>query len=119
MKSLFILARLVWTVDQKISGYGETVILLCHVPNCCPQYAGWDLFDGDGIRHTLLTDVKSHSNTADAKYDGEVKSNGYTLTIRNLTKQDVNVSYACIYGTTNGDPLILLEKDVFEGTCRF
>lgn len=115
--SLYILASWLWTVDQKITQYGETLTLLCHVPNCCPKHAGWDSIDADGIRKTLFIDLKSHKKTASAKYDGEVKTNGYTLIIRNLTKQDVNVSYKCVYDSTIGDPLMLLEKDVFKGTC--
>lgn len=108
---------MLWTVDQKITQYGENLTLLCHVPNCCPKYAGWHSVDGDGIHHTLVIDIKSHKTAASSKYDGEVKSNGYTLIIRNLTKQDLNVSYACVYGSTIGSPLILSETDLFKGTC--
>ncbi|VDI49013.1 Hypothetical predicted protein [Mytilus galloprovincialis] len=101
-----------WRVIGKVTEYGQNVTLLCIVPNCCPKDSGWDRWTPH--QRTLFIDVKSgHSNK---KYDGKVAKDGFTLIIQNLTKEDLNVSYSCLYGVTLGERKLLLEEDVF--TCK-
>ncbi|XP_052073626.1 serine/threonine-protein phosphatase 6 regulatory ankyrin repeat subunit B-like [Mytilus californianus] len=98
-----------WTVVRKVTDYGQNVTLFCNVSNCCPKYSGWDMWTPE--QRTLFIDVKTaHPNK---KYDGKATKDGYTLVIKNLTKQDLNVSYSCLYGVTFGERKFLLEEDVF------
>ncbi|CAC5406480.1 unnamed protein product [Mytilus coruscus] len=98
-----------WTVVEKATEYGQSVTLFCNVSNCCPKNAGWDRLTP--VQRTLFIDVKT--GRPNKKYDGKVLKDGYTLIIQNLTKQDLNVSYSCVYGATIGEGKFLLEEDVF------
>ncbi|XP_076105821.1 uncharacterized protein LOC143074157 [Mytilus galloprovincialis] len=98
-----------WTVTGKATDYGQNVTLFCHVPNCCPKDAGWDRWTP--VQRTLFIDVKT--GRSNKKYDGKAEKDGYTLIIQNLTKDDLNVSYSCLYGVTLGQSKFLLEEDVF------
>ncbi|VDI52543.1 Hypothetical predicted protein [Mytilus galloprovincialis] len=98
-----------WTVTGKATYYGQNVTLFCHVPNCCPKDAGWDRWTP--VQQTLFIDVKT--GRPNKKYDGKPEKDGYTLIIQNLTKDDLNVSYSCLYGVTLGPSKFLLEEDVF------
>lgn len=98
-----------WTVVGKATEYGQSVTLFCNVSNCCPKNAGWDRLTS--VQRTLFIDVKT--GRPNKKYDGKVLKDGYTLIIQNLTKQDLNVSYSCVYGATIGERKFLLEEDVF------
>ncbi|VDI57683.1 Hypothetical predicted protein [Mytilus galloprovincialis] len=98
-----------WIVSAKVTDYGQDVTLFCNVSNCCPNDAGWDRYSPE--QRTLFIDVKTgHSNK---KYDGKTLRGGYTLVIKNLTKNDLNVSYACVYGVTIGQSKFLWKEDVF------
>ncbi|XP_063397194.1 uncharacterized protein LOC134681488 [Mytilus trossulus] len=100
-----------WTVIRKVTDFGQNVTLFCHVPNCCPKEAGWDRWTPS--QQTLFIDVKTGHNNK--KYDGKAEKDGYTLVIQNLTKDDLNVSYSCLYDVTFGPRKFLLEEDVFTG----
>ncbi|XP_052082642.1 uncharacterized protein LOC127720206 isoform X2 [Mytilus californianus] len=104
-----VLGVLEWTVIGKVTEYGHNVTLFCNVSNCCPQDSGWDQYTPQ--QRTLFIDVKT--GRSNKKYDGKVSGDGYTLIIQNLTKSDLNVSYACVYGVTIGEIKFLLEEDVF------
>lgn len=84
---------------------------MCHVSNCCPDDSGWDLWIPE--QRTLFIDVKT--GRPNKKYDGKTFNDGYTLIIQNLTKEDLNVSYSCLYGVTIGERKLLLKEDVFKG----
>ncbi|CAC5414037.1 unnamed protein product [Mytilus coruscus] len=99
-----------WKVLEKITDYGQNVTLFCNVSNCCPKHAGWDRYTP--AQRTIFIDVKTGSPTK--KYDGKVLTDGYTLVIQNLTKQDLNVLYSCVYDSTLGDQQYLLEENVFD-----
>ncbi|XP_052073940.1 uncharacterized protein LOC127711826 [Mytilus californianus] len=99
-----------WTVVGKVTDYGQNVTLFCNVPNCCPKDAGWDRWTPH--QRTLFIDVKT--GRPNKKYDGKVEKDGYTLIIQNLTKNDLNVSYSCLYGVTLGEQKYLLAEDVFK-----
>ncbi|CAG2237396.1 TTN [Mytilus edulis] len=98
-----------WTVIRKAKDYGQNVTLFCNVSNCCPQYSGWDRWTPE--QNTLFIDIKT--GRPNRKYDGMIVSGGYTLIIQNLTKQDLNISYSCVYGGTLGERKLLLEQDAF------
>ncbi|XP_063397215.1 uncharacterized protein LOC134681507 [Mytilus trossulus] len=108
--SVKALRVLEWTVIGKVTEYGKNVTLFCHVPNCCPKDAGWDKWTP--VQQTLFIDIKT--GRPNKKYDGKVMKDGYTLIIQNLTKQDLNASYSCLYGVTLGERKFLLEEDVFS-----
>ncbi|VDI45225.1 Hypothetical predicted protein, partial [Mytilus galloprovincialis] len=99
-----------WTVVGKVTEYGQNVTLFCNVPHCCPEDSGWDRWTP--VQQTLFIDVKT--GRSNKKYDGKVLKDGYTLVIQNLTKNDLNVSYSCLYGVTLGERKFLLEEDVFN-----
>ncbi|CAC5416068.1 unnamed protein product [Mytilus coruscus] len=112
-ESLFFLDKttgvLEWRVIGKVTDYGQNVTLFCNVSNCCPDGSGWVRWTPE--QHTLFIDVKTEG--PNKHYDGNVLKDGYTLIIQNLTKQDLNVSYSCVYGVTLGERQFLLEEDVF------
>ena len=83
--------------------------LFCNVEHCCPEESGWDRWTPN--QRTLFIDVKT--GRSNKKYDGKTLRDGYTLVIKNLTKNDLNVSYSCVYGVTIGQSKFLLEEDVF------
>ncbi|XP_063397274.1 uncharacterized protein LOC134681559 [Mytilus trossulus] len=99
-----------WTVVGKVTDYGQNVTLFCNVSHCCPDDAGWDRWTP--VQQTLFIDVKSGGG--ENKYDGKVLRDGYTLIIQNLTKDDLNVSYSCLYGVTLGERKFLQKEDVFS-----
>ncbi|VDI16845.1 Hypothetical predicted protein [Mytilus galloprovincialis] len=99
-----------WIVIGKVTDYGQNVTLFCNVSHCCPDDAGWDRWTP--VQQTLFIDVKAGGG--EKKYDGKVMRDGYTLIIQNLTKDDLNVSYSCLYGVTLGERKFLQEEDVFS-----
>ncbi|VDI50020.1 Hypothetical predicted protein [Mytilus galloprovincialis] len=105
----FLACVLEWTVIGKVTNYGQNVTLFCNVTNCCPEDSGWDRWTP--VQRTLFIDVRTER--PNRKYDGYVLRNGYTLVIQNLTKEDLNVSYSCLYGFTSGERKFLFEDDVF------
>ncbi|CAG2239055.1 unnamed protein product [Mytilus edulis] len=76
--------------------------------DCC--WEGWDRWTP--VQQTLFIDIKT--GRPNKKYDGKVMKDGYTLIIQNLTENDLNVSYSCLYGVTLGERKFLLEEDVFK-----
>ncbi|XP_063400197.1 obscurin-like [Mytilus trossulus] len=107
---LLVQGILEWKVIKTITDYGQNVTLFCNVSNCCPQFAGWNKYTPNET--IILIDVKTW--TPSKKYDGKVLKDGYTLVIQNLTNEDLNVSYACVYGSIFGDQRTLLEENVFN-----
>ncbi|CAG2225119.1 unnamed protein product [Mytilus edulis] len=103
-----------WIVVGKVTDYGQNVTLFCNVSHCCPDDAGWDRWTP--VQQTLFIDVKAGGGGK--KYDGKVMRDGYTLIIQNLTKDDLNVSYSCLYGVTLGERKFLQEEDVFSYTIN-
>ncbi|VDI41875.1 Hypothetical predicted protein [Mytilus galloprovincialis] len=101
-----------WTVVGKVTDYGQNVTLFCNVPHCCPEDSGWDRWTP--VQQTLFIDIKT--GRPNKKYDGKVMKDGYTLIIQNLTENDLNVSYSCLYGVTFGERKFLLKEDVFKST---
>lgn len=114
MSTLNVSGVLEWTVTGKVTDYGQNATLFCNISNCCPKYSGWSMWTAvEDAERTLFTDVNTAS--PNKKYDGKAFTNGYTLVIQNLTENDLNLSYACVYGAKFGEKKILLEEDVFTG----
>ncbi|XP_076116608.1 uncharacterized protein LOC143084077 [Mytilus galloprovincialis] len=109
-RCLLVQGNLEWKVLKKITEYGQNVTLVCNVSNCCPKTTGWDKYTPQ--QRTIIIDLKTWRPTT--KYDGHILTDGYTLVIQNLTKQDLNISYSCVYGSSLGDKKYLLEENVFD-----
>lgn len=95
-----------------MTDYGENLILLCSVSNCCLKDAGW--YSWTPTKRTTFKDVKTASISDPPKYSGYVRTGGFILIINNLTQADLNVSYSCDYGLQLGDTLVLRKDDVFK-----
>ena len=62
---------------------------------------------------TIFWDVRNASRTD--KYEGQLEQRGYSLIIKNLSKEDLNKSYACLYGLNRSQKKLLLEDVIFNG----
>ncbi|CAG2225824.1 unnamed protein product [Mytilus edulis] len=98
-----------WRIVGKVTDYGQNVTLFCNVPNCCPETSGW--YKWTSKHDKLLIDIKS--GYLSHKYGGKVSKDGFTLVIQNLTTNDLNVWYSCIYNSRIGERKYLQEEDVF------
>ncbi|VDI83003.1 Hypothetical predicted protein [Mytilus galloprovincialis] len=98
-----------WRIVGKVTDYGQNVSLFCNVPNCCPKNSGW--YKWTSKHDKLLIDIKS--GYLSKKYGGKLLKDGFTLVIQNLTSNDLNVWYSCIYNSTIGERKYLQEEDVF------
>jgi hypothetical protein len=58
-----ISGQLQWVVKEKVTAYGQNLILFCPVENCCSEPAGW--FVGP---KSIILDVKTFSNACITKY---------------------------------------------------
>jgi hypothetical protein len=106
---LFYSGQLQWVVKEKVTAYGQNLILFCPVVNCCSEPAGW--FVGT---KTIIIDVKTFSNDPKVKYHGTYNKDGFGVVIRDLSVADLNVTYRCIYGFNQSTPKYLLDDDVFR-----
>jgi hypothetical protein len=66
---LFYSGELQWVVKEKITAYGQNLILFCPIENCCSEPAGWFV----GPKLTIL-DVRTFSNDPKVKYHGTYNS---------------------------------------------
>lgn len=107
--------KLDWTIQNKISVYGQDLTLICNVPDCCSKEAGWEAWT-QKLR-TIFIDIRDLSFTSNSKYTGDVYNFGYSLVIRNVSMEDVNIMYSCVYGDERSDKKMLIEKDIF--LCKF
>ncbi|VDH92886.1 Hypothetical predicted protein, partial [Mytilus galloprovincialis] len=103
-----------WKVEHKVTEYGQNLVLLCRVSNCCSENAGWYLWNT--TKRTIFKDVKTINVhvSAPRKYSGYVRTDGFTLVIKHLTQADTNVYYSCDYGSQFGDSILLHKDDVFK-----
>ncbi|XP_052097187.1 uncharacterized protein LOC127732159 [Mytilus californianus] len=101
-----------WQVEDKLTHYGQTLVLMCKVPNCCFEAAGWYLWNPD--KRTIFKDVKTTNISTPPKYLGGVRTDGFTLFITNLTQTDIHVNYSCDYGSLFGDSILLHKDNVFK-----
>jgi hypothetical protein len=106
---LFYSGQLQWVVKEKVTAYGQNLILFCPVDNCCIEPAGWSV----GSK-TKIIDVKTFSNDPKVKYHGTYNKDGFGVVIRNMSEADFDVTYRCIYGFDESTPKYLLHGDVFR-----
>jgi hypothetical protein len=106
---LFYSGQLQWVVKEKVTAYGQNLILFCPVNNCCSGLAGWSVGSDSKI-----IDVKTFTNDPKVKYHGTHNKDGFGFVIRNLSEADLNVTYRCIYGFNLSTPKYLLHGDVFR-----
>ncbi|XP_071173688.1 uncharacterized protein [Mytilus edulis] len=102
-------AKVVWEVQKPISEYGEDLELFCIADNynkSSETSKRW--YQGQ----TLLTFNDASEDIT--KYNASLYSNGFKLIIKNLTKNDVNITYMCSDGFDKSENLPLLAKDVFK-----
>lgn len=105
------LGKLNWTIENKIYDYGQNLTLICHVSNCCSEEAGWEAWEPK--LRTIFIDIRDLTVPASSKYTGEVHNSGYSLIIRNVSVEDLNIMYTCVYGVERSDKNMLIEKDIF------
>jgi hypothetical protein len=111
---LFYSGQLQWVVKEKVTAYGQNLILFCPVENCCSERTAWSIGD-----KSIILDIKTFSNDPNVKYHGEYSTDGFSFVIRNLSKADLNVTYHCSYGFIQSIPKKLLHGDVFrEIICK-
>lgn len=103
-----------WTVNKKIYSFGEEVSLLCLVDNCCKQPAGWTKEYFKYHTETIFVDVKDVKFNPLSKYDGRLGHNGFYLIIRNVSEEDLKLSYSCSYGFNTSTSKVLQEMVVFK-----
>ena len=106
---MFYSGHLQWVVKEKVTAYGQNLILFCPVENCCSEPAGWLV----GPKSIIL-DVKNFSNGPKVKYHGTYNEDGFGVVIRNLSAADLDVTYRCVYGFDQSTPNYLLHVDVFS-----
>ena len=106
---MFYSGQLQWVVKEKVTAYGQNLILFCPVENCCSEPAGWSV----GPKSIIL-DVKTFSNDPKVKYHGTYDTDGFGVVIRNLSEADLNVTYRCIYGFNQSTPKYLFHGGVFK-----
>jgi hypothetical protein len=108
---LFYSGQLQWVVKEKVTAYGQNLILFCRIDNCCSEPAGWSV--GPKL---IILDVKTFSNDPKVKYRGIYYKDGHGVVIHSLSEADLNVTYCCIYGFDQSTPKYLLHDDVFRGS---
>lgn len=100
---------------KKVTKYGEDLSLSCQVENCCPESAGWGKWTPKNELVTIFIDVKDLNVDNISKYDGAIVNTGFSLVIRNLTRDDLNLTYSCTYGFLVSKKKMLLKTDAFHG----
>lgn len=105
--------NLTWKVVQKVRKYGEDLSLSCHVENCCQESAGWGKWTPKNEFITIFIDVKDLNVDNSSKYDGAIDKTGFSLDIRNLTRDDLNLTYSCTYGFLVSKKKMLTKTDAF------
>ena len=106
---MFYSGQLQLVVKEKVTAYGQNLILFCPIENCCSETAGWSVGN-----KTIILDVKTFSNDPKVKYHGTYNKDGFGVVIHNLSEADLNVNYRCIYGLDQSTPKYLLHGDVFR-----
>lgn len=103
-----------WIVQEKVAGYGDNLTLFCLVNNCCSKPTGWIKFDPD--YQTIFLDVRDSKSSASTKnkYAATTNGTGFSLVIKQVQLEDLNIKYACSYGFDKGKDKLLLQSDVFK-----
>ncbi|XP_076111490.1 uncharacterized protein LOC143079783 [Mytilus galloprovincialis] len=108
------LGQVEWKVTHKVSSFGQNLTLFCAVDDCCTTFPGWILWNYDGRNYeTLVIDLRSFKSS---KYAGNLRKNGFTLVLKNLTESDMNRNYSCTYGGIEGEKKLLVIEESFQTT---
>lgn len=103
-----------WIVNKRVSGYGDNLTLFCLIDDCCTKAGGWIKFDPD--YETIYLDVRNSKNTTPKdKYAATTNNNGFSLVIKNIQKEDINIKYLCLYGFEKSRQKVLRQSDAFKG----
>lgn len=97
--------------------YGDDLSLVCHVDNCCLDSAGWGKWTTKNELNTIFIDVTDLDSNDNSKYAGGTHLNGFSLLIRNVSSDDLNIAYSCTYGFLVSKKKLLLRTDAFR--CEY
>ncbi|CAC5417602.1 CDC40 [Mytilus coruscus] len=102
-----------WIVNEKVSGYGDNLTLFCLIDDCCTKEAGWVKFGP--YYETIFLDVRNSKNyTSTDKYAATTNSTGFSLVIKNIQREDINIEYSCVHGFDKSRKKVLLHTDAFR-----
>ncbi|XP_063442413.1 uncharacterized protein LOC134722721 [Mytilus trossulus] len=100
-----------WNVTQKVSSFGQNLTIFCAVDDCCAKFSGWVRWNYDGRYYEpLVIDLRSFKSP---KYAGNLRKNGFTVVLKNLTGSDMNRNYSCTYGSIVGEMKLLVTEESF------
>lgn len=97
--------------------YGDDLSLFCQVDNCCLEEAGWGKWTHKNELVTIFIDMRDIDAAESSKYAGETNMSGFSLVIRNLSREDLNIAYSCTYGFHVSQKKILYGIDAFR--CEY
>ncbi|CAC5423180.1 unnamed protein product [Mytilus coruscus] len=103
-----------WRVSEKVPGYGADLTLFCFVDDCCCRPAGWIKWNPD--YKTIYLDVRNFKGTVSSKdkYATTYNKTGFSLVIKHLQEDDLNIIYSCSYGFKNSLGKLLHHSEVFK-----
>ncbi|XP_076076441.1 uncharacterized protein LOC143047286 [Mytilus galloprovincialis] len=103
-----------WRVSEKVPGYGADLTLFCFVDDCCIRSAGWIKWNPD--YKTIYVDVRNLKGTVSSKdkYATTNNKTGFSLVIKHLQEDDLNIIYSCSYGFKNSLGKLLHHSEVFK-----
>ncbi|CAG2196827.1 CD29 [Mytilus edulis] len=102
-----------WTVNERVSGYGDNLTLFCLIDDCCTEAGGWIKFDPD--YETIYLDVRnSKNNTSKDKYASTTNTTGFTdkrFFASQMLSRTLTMAYMKVDVETFPAHLILLGKN--------
>lgn len=109
--SMFLLGE--WTIGTKPAIFEENVKLTCSFgDDCnCPSAHRKIKWTGGQQNKLLLYDGVSKYPL---KYTESLETDSFSLIIKNFSKEDINVNYACHCGFNSFKKELSLNKDEFE-----
>ncbi|XP_052091940.1 uncharacterized protein LOC127728535 [Mytilus californianus] len=113
-KLFFCISEINWIVQQKVNNYGQNLKLFCKADNCCVANMTKRWFGGPQQKPLWLSSPKdSGAKSENAKYIFTIETNGFGLVIKNVTVEDMNVTYKCSYNFEE-DSNMLYSSDAFS-----
>lgn len=109
-KNLTLDVGCTWRVQKQISKYGEDLKLFCSAENYTFPSRTSKWFGGPA-QNTISINGKVKDST---KYNATIERDGFGLIIRNVTENDLNVTYQFSYGFSKSDKILLLQHDAFK-----
>ncbi|CAC5379748.1 BIRC7_8 [Mytilus coruscus] len=110
----FCIAEIKWIVEKKVNNYGQNLKLFCKADNCCSANMTKRWFGGPQQTPLWLSSSKdSAEKSENAKYMFTIEKNGFGLVIKNITVEDINVTYKCSYNFEEASDM-LYSSDAFS-----